>query len=683
MVASYGVRSVRRLLPLLVVSVLVPAATAHASSVVEVRKSSPLTVGVLERLGLDVTHGGDADSAQVLLRSAAERRRLEAAGFRPRTIVADLEAAHAEARELDAVRAKTAERALPSGRAPLYRVLSDYETELTSLERPGLVRGFELPKRSLQGKPIRGIEIATSAGHPSDGRPVYVVSALHHAREWPSGEIAMEFAHELVKRFDAGDARVRTLLSKVRVFIVPVSNPDGFVQSRGTVPALGGGADPLHRRNCRPIDPSEEGDPCGSGVDPNRNYGALWGGPGASADPSSDSYRGPAEFSEPETQAFHEFSQRLQITNFQSLHNIAGQVLRQPGNFDYGETSPDEARFKALGDPMAAAVGYDSLLGWQLYPVHGATEDWNYIAQGSMGYTIEIGPPATGTFQGPYQTHVVDQFEGGPAGGNTGKGLRESLLLAAEQAGDETAHAVLAGTAPAGRVIRVRKEFRTSTSTICASDDSNDGGRTCATKLADPRTFADFIDTSIVVPANGRFELHVNPSTRPYSPAGSEPWTLTCESATGEVLQRADVVLGRGGRLDGALACGEAVPDGATALPGTGNPATGTAARAFRLRVVGGTQRLRTILRRGVLVRASCTAGCRMRTSVKRGRRTLGRRTVTFSRAGSKAFRVRLSRAGKRSLRRRAPRRLSLVTSARNLQTEALRTARASVTVRR
>ena len=34
---------------------------------------------------------------------------------------------------------------------------------------------------------------------------------IHHAREWPSGEHAMEWAYELVKGYKANNARVRRL----------------------------------------------------------------------------------------------------------------------------------------------------------------------------------------------------------------------------------------------------------------------------------------------------------------------------------------------------------------------------------------------------------------------------------------------------------------------------------------
>ena len=55
------------------------------------------------------------------------------------------------------------------------------------------------------------------------------------------------------------------------------------------------------RRRCIP-NPSV---PCElqHGVDPNRNYGKSWGGPGSGEDRTSQSYRGTGPWSEPETQA--------------------------------------------------------------------------------------------------------------------------------------------------------------------------------------------------------------------------------------------------------------------------------------------------------------------------------------------------------------------------------------------
>ena len=241
------------------------------------------------------------------------------------------------------------------------------------------------------------------------------------------------------------------------------------------------GPDPLKRRNCRAVGTDDPAAPCTSkrGVDLNRNYGAYWGGNGASVSEDDDTYRGSGPWSEPETRAFHEFSQHLQITNLQSIHNVAALVLRPPGFKALG-LAPDEDGLKTLGDAMAGSTGYASEYGYELYEVTGATEDWNYVAQGAIGYTIELGGEPgnqTPTFQGPYQTHVIDQYLGSAAAGTAGKGVREALLLAGEEAADPADHAIVAGTAPAGRVLRLHKDFTTATSRSCRA--TRPRGRCC------------------------------------------------------------------------------------------------------------------------------------------------------------------------------------------------------------
>ena len=146
------------------------------------------------------------------------------------------------------------------------------------------------------------------------------------------------------------------------------------------------------------------------GVDPNRNYGQAWGGPGSSGDRTSQSYRGTGPWSEPETQAVHEYSQTRQITNIITLHNVAALVLRPPGQHTQG-LAPDEAQLKEVGDAMGDATGYKSQYGFELYDTAGTTEDWNYAAQGAFGYTIEIGPE-NGEFHMPYETGFVKEWNG-------------------------------------------------------------------------------------------------------------------------------------------------------------------------------------------------------------------------------------------------------------------------------
>ena len=54
---------------------------------------------------------------------------------------------------------------------------------------------------------------------------------VHHAREWPSGEHAMEFAFDLAMNYGKNQ-RITGLVDKVRTVVVPIVNPDGFNLSR-------------------------------------------------------------------------------------------------------------------------------------------------------------------------------------------------------------------------------------------------------------------------------------------------------------------------------------------------------------------------------------------------------------------------------------------------------------------
>ena len=119
---------------------------------------------------------------------------------------------------------------------------------------------------TFEGRPIEGVEIAAGVNREHDGRPVYLNMGVHHAREWPSGELPMEFALDLVAGYGS-DARITSLLRRVRVFVFPVINVDGFLASRshGTSPAddnadatLGlsiNDAAAYKRKNCRPTVP--------------------------------------------------------------------------------------------------------------------------------------------------------------------------------------------------------------------------------------------------------------------------------------------------------------------------------------------------------------------------------------------------------------------------------------------
>jgi hypothetical protein len=598
-----------------------PSGPEEPVTMVEVPLGGLADLARLEETGLDVTHDAGPESAKVVLYSAEERRRLADAGFSAITLIPDLAAEDLRARRAEA---RVAGRSsLPSGRTG-YREYVDYQNELRQLaeQNPSLVRPVTLPLPSLEGRPIEGVEIATDVNRTDDGRPAYVLMGLHHAREWPAGELAMEFALDVVASHGT-DARVTAMLDKVRLFVLPVTNPDGFVVSRGagTSPA---DDDPdatlalalndqaaYKRKNCRPTVPEQAAQPCAlrtsSGVDLNRNHGAYWGGSGSSSTPTAQIYRGTAPYSEPEAEAVHRFSQGIQDTVFITNHTFTsdGKWLRQPGFDDVIKVTPDEAAMKELGDAMAGSTGWTSELGYAtLGDITGATEDWNYFAQGTYGYTPEIRGL---NFHANYQDSVISEYEG--EGTHLGHGAREAFLIAGERAANRADHGVIEGTAPAGRVLRLRKAFMTPTSQRGIE-------------------ISDVLDITMRVPASGSYVWDVNPSTRPLSAARSEAWTLTCETGGGAVLESRQIVVDRGERVTADLTCPEPAGNG---QPGGGQPGGGPGgtSRRARLRLLPGTRRSARAANRRRYLRISLVAeGARVRAvriRLMRGRRTYAR----------------------------------------------------------
>ena len=529
----------------------------------------------LQKLGLDLTEHAGHDYVEAVLHSPTDLAKLVGAGFTYDVRIPDLAARGVQIARIDkAYAASVARSPLPSGRTS-YRTLADYNADMTALTKryPRLVKGLQLPLKSLDGVPIRGVEIGRDVKAAPDGRPTFLLMGVHHAREWPGGELAMEFAVDLAKGYGT-NARITRLLKKARVVVVPVVNVDGFNLARrdgefvdlrdlneydpldGSASILATPGNAYRRKNCRIVDGQDTPDgSCaataaspggfGAGVDLNRNYGGFWGGPGAAeTEPDANdveagildpTYRGASAFSEPETRAVQKFISSRQVTMMISNHTFSNLVLRPNGvnpntlghdGKPVGD-APDEKALKTLGARFAAANGYANIHGWQLYDTTGTTEDWSYNATGGFGYTFEIG---ANEFHPPYP-EVVDEYLG--KGKYAGKGNREAYLAALEHAVDTRFSGVLTGRAPQGAVIRLRKVFQTPTWTS---------------------SFTDRLDSTTRIGRSGRLHWIVNPSTRPvvrsrtYRDVAASPYaTKRFEAATPPPNSSADhtVVLSR------------------------------------------------------------------------------------------------------------------------------------------
>ena len=178
------------------------AARADAPQIVSVTTLTRADKDRLVALGLDLTEHGGKTAVGVVLHGAADGASCGTPDSPDSVLVKDLVAKDG-ARD-DRARAATT---LPSGRTS-YRQLADYETEMKALadKNPGFVRLFTLPYKTFEGREVKGIEITENVAG-NDGKPVFLNMGVHHAREWPAGELTMEWAYELINGYKANDPR--------------------------------------------------------------------------------------------------------------------------------------------------------------------------------------------------------------------------------------------------------------------------------------------------------------------------------------------------------------------------------------------------------------------------------------------------------------------------------------------
>lgn len=406
---------------------------------------------------------------------------------------------------------------LPTGRAT-YRTLVETNLEMEQLaaRHPDRVLRVALPHKSVLGQTIYALEISRDVANP-EGKPVFLMTGLHHSREWPTVDLTMEFVHDILVN-DGRDPRITALLDRVRFVVVPVVNPDGYEMSRTMV-------NEQKRKSCRVVDGevptfAECANPLNrnAGVDLNRNYGAFWGGSGASVGAGGSSYRGPAPFSEPEIQNIRDLMNRHQVVVALSNHTPDAKVLRAPS----APEEPIPADVEAY-DALAQAVGRD--LNWEAgpwpeiyYAASGTMEEYGYYSAGTFAFTFENTPGQRGFH--PAYNFVIDQYHG--TGAYPASSARNGFLRLYEAAANPALHSVLEIRAPAGATLTLEKHFELETSRILQADTSR----------IDPIRIPTTIRSTLTVPT-GRSQVtwHVNPSLRPSQHAQEhldESWTLTC-----------------------------------------------------------------------------------------------------------------------------------------------------------
>ena len=145
-------------------------------------------------------------------------------------------------------------------------------------------------------------------------------------------------------------------------------------------------------------------------MDLNRNYAYKWGydNEGSSPDPSSEVYRGPASFSEPEIQAVRDLFTQKSFQALVSYHNFS-QVILYPWGYTQAASDKDDLlaeiaeEMAALMEPVNGRYYYPDRAGASFYLTNGDTTDWSFGVYGIPSYTVELPPESylTGEFFNP------------------------------------------------------------------------------------------------------------------------------------------------------------------------------------------------------------------------------------------------------------------------------------------
>jgi carboxypeptidase T len=217
-----------------------------------------------------------------------------------------------------------------------------------------------------------------------ENEPEGFYNAVHHAREPMGLSQLIYYMWYLLENYQT-DPNIRNLIENTQLYFVPCVNPDGYIYNQTTNPNGGG----MWRKNRRNNGGS-------FGVDLNRNYGTFWAydNVGSSGTASSDTYRGPSAFSEPETR---------NIRNFANAHNFIvqlnyhsyGNLLIYPWAYNGLETL-DSAFYRRAARVMTKYNAYTTGTGTTTvgYNSNGDTDDWAYGEQIQKNKILSMTPEA-------------------------------------------------------------------------------------------------------------------------------------------------------------------------------------------------------------------------------------------------------------------------------------------------
>ena len=224
--------------------------------------------------------------------------------------------------------------------------------------------------KTLEGQEILAIKISDHA-KLDEIEPVFLVNAMHHAREVMTPEITTDMIDYLTSNYGKS-SEVTTWVDSTEIWIIPMFNLDGNNKMWME--------DSMWRKNTRN----------GHGVDINRNYPTGWNScNGSSSRTSAQDYRGTAPASEPETQAMMNL-----VGSIKPVFNISYHSYSEIVIYPFGcrpRKTPTEEAVESIGAEIGKAIDYKPGTAWELlYNADGGDIDWMYTEHQVIPYVIEI-----------------------------------------------------------------------------------------------------------------------------------------------------------------------------------------------------------------------------------------------------------------------------------------------------
>ncbi len=326
--------------------------------------------------GYDVLVADVERSTIDLAVTRAEWRSLEAAGHqvilveRARPLQEALQPAPAQAPANPATELSASAAAVPA----TYRNLDAIVARMADIaatypaiaQLVDLTTTYNTPPTS-EGRHLFALKISDNVAADEDEPAVLLVSA-HHAREISTPVITLGAAERLTAGY-ASDARIAAAVNTHEIWIAPVWNPDGYNHVFTT--------DNLWRKNRRVF-------AGGVGVDQNRNYSQGWNAPCAgSTSAGSETYKGPAAASEPETQTLTTWSERERFAKVIDYHSYGREVL-----YSYlCLTHPFTSWMQQEAAAISTASGYGG--STRLPSAEGEHQQWQFARMGAYAFLIE------------------------------------------------------------------------------------------------------------------------------------------------------------------------------------------------------------------------------------------------------------------------------------------------------